>query len=122
MIPYNTSDSKMKDNMVKTDVKALEVVDKIKHYSFDWKHNGEHQKIGYKADELYEQDEMLATRLKQQDGSYLHQFNSNNILALCTKSIQELNAKIEKRDKIIEFLAEKLGCKDEVLEMLKEGD
>lgn len=122
MIPYNTSDSKLKDNMKETDVKALEVIDKIKHYSFDWKHNNEHVDIGYKADELYEQDKMLATRLKQQDESYLHQFNSNNILALCTKSIQELNAKIEKRDKIIEFLAEKLDCKDEVLEMLKEGE
>lgn len=122
MIPYNTSDSKLKDNMKETDVKALEVINKIKHYSFDWKHNKEHVDIGYKADELYEQDEMLATRLKQQDESYLHQFNSNNILALCTKSIQELNKKIQKRDKIIEFLAERLNCKDEVLEMLKKGE
>lgn len=121
-VTYNVSDSKLKNNMVETKVKALEVIDKIKHYSFDWKHNGEHIEIGYKADELFETDNILANRIKQPDGSYLHQFDNNNILALCTKSIQELNAKIEKRDKIIEFLAEKLNCKDEVLEMLKEGE
>lgn len=41
---------------------------------------------------------------------------------LLKNKIDNIENKIEKRDKIIEFLAEKLDCQDEVLKMLEEGE
>ena len=122
-VATNASDERIKKNIVDSEVKALELINKIHHKSFDWDkektYREGHIDCGYIAQELIEIDPNFVIYNEEFD---TYQINVLYVLATSTKAIQELNEKIEKRDKIIEFLAEKLNCKDEVLEMLKEGD
>ena len=64
----------------------------------------------------------MIPRIYQDEKQELLSINLLNLLTTTTKAVQEANEKIKKRDQRIEFLAEKLNCKDEVLKMLKEGD
>ena len=122
-VATNPSDERLKNNILDSEIKALELINKIHHKSFDWDkekaHKEGHIDCGYIAQELIKIDSNFVIYNKEHD---TYQINTLYVLATSTKAIQELNAKIEKQDKIIEFLAEKLGCKNEVLEMLKEGE
>lgn len=122
-VTTNESDERIKKNILDSEIKALELIKRIHHVSFDWdiekaKKEG-HIDCGYIAQELIKIDPNFVIYNKQFD---TYQINTLYVLATATKAIQELDKKIEKRDKIIEYLAEKLDCKNEVIEMLKEGD
>lgn len=60
-ISLSGSDIRLKENFADCNVNALDFIDKIKLYSFDWKkeEGGNHQKIGFIADELEKLDNML---------------------------------------------------------------
>ena len=124
-VATNASDERLKDNIKECIEKALDIVNEIPIITFDWgidshrRDAGEHIRFGYGAQRTKKIYDKAVIHNKEND---TYQMDLLNISALHTKSIQELDKKLEKRDKIIEFLAEKLNCKDEVLEMLKEGD
>ena len=122
-VQTTASDKRIKKNIVDSEIKAIELINKIHHKSFDWNkekaYKEGHVDCGYIAQELIEIDPNFVIYNNEFD---TYQINTLYVLSTSTKAIQELNAKIEKRDKIIEFLAEKLDCKDEVLKMLKEGE
>lgn len=115
-IDTTTSDSNLKKNIKETEIKsALSLIDKIKHHSFDWKGEDRHQKIGYIANELYDLDDCLAEKVPQgENAEYeeLYQFNSNNILALCTKAIQELHEENKQLKNKINELEKRLNKLD----------
>lgn len=96
--PKSSSDIRLKENVDECEVdSALEVIDRIKLHSFDWKEDGEHQQIGFVADELEEIDEHLANGggydadgemiIKSVDTFYLQGYE--------IKAIQELHAEVK---------------------------
>lgn len=95
--PKSGSDIRLKENVDECEVNsALEVIDRIKLHSFDWRKDGKHQQIGFVADELEEIDEHLADGggydadgemiVKSVDTFYLQGYE--------IKAIQELHAEV----------------------------
>ena len=96
--PKSSSDIRLKENVDECEVdSALEVIDRIKLHSFDWRKDGKHQQIGFVADELEEIDERLADGggydadgemiIKSVDTFYLQGYE--------VKAIQELHAEVK---------------------------
>lgn len=103
------SDIRLKDNVVDSEVNALETVNQMQVRQFDWKKGG-HQNIGFVADELEEIDPNLAL-----GGGYdengemdIKQINTPYLLNYAIKAIQELSATIEEQDCKIRELEGKL--------------
>lgn len=103
------SDIRLKDNVVDSEVNALEIVNQMQVRQFDWKKGG-HQNIGFVADELEEIDPNLAL-----GGGYdengemdIKQINTSYLLNYAIKAIQELSATIKEQSCKIRELEEKL--------------
>lgn len=112
-----TSDERLKENIKSTKLDALERIKKINHIQFDWKNTKEHEEIGYIAQELEKIDKNYVFKIpnpKNDDMKYT--VRELAILATTTKAVQELNEKVEKQEKIINKLLEKLNIKKEDLD------
>lgn len=112
-----TSDERLKKNIKSTKLNALERIKKINHIQFDWKNTKEHEEIGYIAQELEKIDKNYVFKIpnpKNDDMKYT--VRELAILATTTKAVQELNEKVEKQEKIINKLLEKLNIKKEDLD------
>lgn len=112
-----TSDERLKENIKSTKLNALERIKKINHIQFDWKNTKEHEEIGYIAQELEKIDKNYVFKIpnpKTDDMKYT--VRELAILATTTKAVQELNEKVEKQEKIINKLLEKLNIKKEDLD------
>lgn len=103
------SDIRLKDNVVDSEVNALETVNQMQVRQFDWKKGG-HQNIGFVADELEEIDPNLAL-----GGGYdkngemdVKQINTSYLLSYAIKAIQELSATVKEQSRKIRELEEKL--------------
>lgn len=109
------SDERIKDNIVNSEIEALKLINQIHHKSFDWNkekaHKEGHIDIGYIAQELIEIDPNFVVYDKKYD---TYQINTLYVLSTATKAIQELDEKLDKQQKMIEFLADKLGCREEL--------
>ena len=116
----SASDERIKKNIVDSEIKALKLINKIHHKSFDWDkekaHKEGHIDIGYIAQELIKIDPNFVVYNKEFD---TYQINTLYVLSTATKAIQELDDKIDKQQKMIDFLADKLGCKEELEEYMK---
>jgi len=99
---HNWSDIRLKKNVTDTEVtNALDVIDKLRVRSFDWKADDSHQKIGFIADEVEQVDKALTTgggydeqgniSAKSIDGFYLQGYE--------IKAIQELKSIVDKLSK-----------------------
>ena len=109
-------DSSNKENRsLDSEIPGLDLVNKIKHYSFDYDetHNNTHIDCGYIAQQLEEIDERLIIKIKQpkdsiyysEEDKYTRQPNANIIIPYLSKAIQELyvkNIELENRLKDIE--------------------
>lgn len=109
-------DSSNKENRsLDSEIPGLDLVNKIKHYSFDYDetHNNTHIDCGYIAQQLEEIDERLIIKIKQpkdsiyysEEDKYTRQPNANVIIPYLSKAIQELyvkNIELENRLKDIE--------------------
>lgn len=112
-----TSDERLKENIKSTKLDALERIKKINHIQFDWKNTKEHEEIGYIAQELEKIDKNYVFKIpnpKNDDMKYT--VRELAILATTTKAVQELNEKVEKQEKIINKLLEKLNIREEDLD------
>ena len=112
-----TSDERLKENIKSTKLNALERIKKINHIQFDWKNTKEHEEIGYIAQELEKIDKNYVFKIpnpKNDDMKYT--VRELAILATTTKAVQELNEKVEKQEKIINKLLEKLNIREEDLD------
>ena len=124
-VQTNTSDGRLKHNIKNTDINALDRIKQLKHRQFIWNKDNKQEQIGYIAQELEQVDENYVTKNPQYDEEgnvidNLYQVNLLPILATATKAIQELEDKLEEKEKIInnqqellQKLAEKVGLEDE---------
>lgn len=115
--PISSSDIRLKENIGKCEVgDALSVINQIECHSFDWRSDGEHQKIGFIADELEAIDERLTSgggydangdmRIKSVNAFYLQGYE--------VKAIQELHARVKSLENEVAEL------KQMIVEMRKE--
>lgn len=94
-----TSDIRLKENIKKTEIKsALDAIDKIEHYSFDFIDSKEHKRIGYIAQQLKEIDKdfVIVNNAENQSIENLHTLNERKIIPYITKSLQEINQRLKK--------------------------
>ena len=124
-VQTNTSDGRLKHDIKNTDINALDRIKQLKHRQFIWNKDNKQEQIGYIAQELEQVDENYVTKNPQYDEEgnvidNLYQVNLLPILATATKAIQELEDKLEEKEKIInnqqellQKLAEKVGLEDE---------
>ena len=111
---YDTSDERLKENIQKTKLNALERIKQLNHVEFDWKLTKEHEEIGYIAQELEKIDKNYVVKIPNpQNDDVKYTVRTLSLLATTTKAIQELNEKVEKQDKLIKLLLEKLNIREE---------
>lgn len=107
----DSSDVRLKTNIKETEVKGLEVVNKIDLKEFDWIQSKEHQHIGIIAQQL----ETFAPELVSEVGE-TKMLNADKLVYYCIKAIQELCDKLGYQyDKPIyedpySFLEKKVFC------------
>ena len=106
----NASDIRLKKNIQFSNVNALEVLRKIKMYSFDWNvDNRGHQDIGFVADYIEKIDDKLVSGggyNKNGDMNY-KRINSFYLQGYEVKAIQELSQEIEVLKEKIKLLERK---------------
>ena len=105
-ITWWDSDKKLKNNIKNSEVKALDVISKIKHREYDRNDREEHSYNGYIAQELQEINNQFVFEVKQQDGTEILNINQPALIPYITKAIQEQQSQIEKLKEEIEKLKE----------------
>ena len=119
-VTVTTSDPRLKENIKECNTDALDIINKIKLYSFDWKADNNHWDIGYIAPELEDIDHNLVIIPKQdddKDGYY--SVNDFYLSGVQTKAIQELSAENDKLKEEISQLKETLSNINEKLKKLE---
>lgn len=105
IVQYATSDKRLKKNIKETEIKsALDLLSKIEYYSFDFKSNDRHQKIGFEANKLHELDENLTIEVEQPNGEIIYNYDINTIIPLFGKGLKEANDEIRILKKQMEDL------------------
>lgn len=89
----NTSDRRFKKNIVKSSIDALSVINSMQTYSFDWRENGKHEKLGFIAQQL-EGINPDFVNVNTADGHY--STKDMKIIPYLVKAVQELSAKIDR--------------------------
>lgn len=94
----SVSDIRLKENIRPTDVNGLDAINRMLMRQFDWKRTGDHQDIGFVADELEKIDPNLALGGGyDEDGNMDEkQVNTYQVVAYLVKAVQELSAEVEK--------------------------
>jgi hypothetical protein len=127
------SDKRLKDNVKDSETSGLDRINKMQFRQFDWNKQSPtpdvHVDIGIIAQELKEIDQNYVgefTRLYNGEEQKLYNINDLNLITTGLKAIQELSTEntklkgtVDKQQKMIEFLVNKLGCKEELEEYLK---
>lgn len=124
LVSTNTSDQRLKINVMDAVESGLNLIKQILHRRFDWNKNGKHISIGYIAQELMEIDPNFVIYNEKFD---TYQIDLLYVLATTTKAIQEEDEKVEKLEKeneklrqIVKILADKSGCSEEIESILNE--
>lgn len=108
-ISGRVSDKRLKKNIKLSKDNAINKINKIKIYEFDFKENNKHTNNGVIAQELEKIDDTLV--IKNDDEKGLYQINDLNLLSLAIKGIQEQQEQIETLQNQI----------NELKEMIKNG-
>lgn len=106
-----TSDIRLKKNIDDVEVKdALSVINSIQLRSFDWKESGEHQRIGFVADELEQLDPKFAVGggVTEDGGIDTKVVDTFYLLGYVVKAMQELSSEVKQLKKENEELKRKL--------------
>lgn len=106
-ISGRASDKRLKKNIKLSKDNALNKINKIKIYEFDFKQNNKHVKNGVIAQELEKIDDTLV--IKNNDEKGLYQINDLNLLSLAIKGIQEQQEQIKSLQKQINELKEMIN-------------
>lgn len=108
-VTVTTSDPRLKENIEPTKMNALELINKINLYSFDWKNDDTpHYDVGYLATELYELDHNLAIKPEDESDGYWG-VNDFYMSGLQTKAIQELSKENEELRRKIQSLERRIS-------------
>lgn len=92
-ITSSASDPKLKKNIKDTAVNAIDILNKIKLHSFDWKADDVHWDVGFIAPELYDIDKAMAVKPIDDDTAW--SVNDFYLLGMSVKAIQELSSKVD---------------------------
>ena len=121
------SDCRLKKDIKDCKVSALNRIKKMNFKEFTWNETapkaGIHVDIGLTAQPLKDIDPNYVEthkRIYQGEEQDLLAIDVLNLLTTTIKGVQELDLKVEKLEKGIELLAKKIGCEDEVKEILKD--
>lgn len=87
----NTSDARLKANIRKSDIKSLDIINAIQTYSFDWKENGQHENLGFIAQQLEEINSDFVN-INPTDGHY--STKDLKLIPYLVKAVQELSAQL----------------------------
>lgn len=100
----SSSDIRLKENIRPTEVNALPVINQMGLYQFDWKRDGYHQKIGFVADYLEQQDEHLSIGGGYDEDGNMDEkvVNDFYLMGYAIKGIQELDTKVDSATKSLE--------------------
>ena len=109
VIQTASSDERLKENIEESQTNALDIIDDIDFYSFDWKDkNKGHIDIGFVAQRLQEQYEKLVIHSEGLDNkgqpNDTYQIDLLNTLALTMKGVQELSNKVNELEEEIRKL------------------
>ena len=108
-VTVTTSDPRLKENIEPTKMNALELINKINLYSFDWKNDDTpHYDVGYLATELYELDHNLAIKPEDESDGYWG-VNDFYMSGVQTKAIQELSKENEELRRKIQSLERRIS-------------
>jgi hypothetical protein len=108
-VTVTTSDPRLKENIEPTKMNALELINKINLYSFDWKNDDTpHYDVGYLATELYELDHNLAIKPDDESEGYWG-VNDFYMSGVQTKAIQELSKENEELRRKIQSLERRIS-------------
>ena len=90
------SDRKMKDNIVNSELNAINEIMKFPHFAFDWKDKNYHVDCGYVAQDMEKINKHYVLKMAQKDkdgnltGDYTYQIDEKNIIPVITKALQEV--------------------------------
>ena len=97
------SDKRLKESIVDSSVKAIEIIRSIRHRAFRWrdvvdglgeKHKGSRVECGYVAQEMQEIDDSFAFTVAEGTPNERMQISEQNLLPYITKAIQELDTRL----------------------------
>ena len=116
--PDSTSDARLKKNIETSEKDALDIINSIQHYSFDWKEDSKHEDIGYVAQELEKIDENLVNKYEifDDDGNvidYHWTINDKYIIVNLTRAVQQ-------QQELIDYLYSQLKIKKKKVKVKKE--
>ena len=114
-ITVSSSDIRLKESVKPSTVDALSLINKIKIRQFDWKDSGEHQNIGFIADELENLDEKLAVGGGYTEDGFMNVKSVDDfyLLGYLTKGVQELDQKYDLKVSELESKNEQLTVRIE---------
>jgi len=94
------SDKRLKENIVDSNIVALDKIKQLKMKSFDFISTGKHEEVGLIAQEVEAVLPSVISKNPEKADDYLH-IDYVAIVPYLIKSIQELNQKIEEMEKIV---------------------
>lgn len=89
----NTSDERLKTNIRAADVRALDIIRAMRTYSFDWRESGEHERLGFIAQQLERDVGGDFVDISVTDGHY--STKEMKMIPYLVKAVQELSEEIE---------------------------
>ena len=95
-----TSDKRLKENILDSNIVALDKIKQLKMKSFDFISTGKHEEVGLIAQEVEAVLPSVISKNPEKADDYLH-IDYVAIVPYLIKSIQELNQKIEEMEKTV---------------------
>ena len=92
------SDKRLKENILPTKIKAMDIINKLDMVEFDFIENHKHEEVGLIAQEVEKIIPQAISRNPDNEDDFLH-IDYNTFVPYLIKAIQELNQKVERLEK-----------------------
>jgi hypothetical protein len=102
-----TSDARLKENISPSDVNALDVINSMQAVQFDWIESGEHEDLGFIAQQLNEVNPDFVGYATKGDDE-INTIKLLKVIPYLIKAVQELSEKVDESNKAEKWLLEKL--------------
>ena len=123
-IAVNASDTKLKKNMIETEMTSLDKIKRIEFIQFDWKDSGIHVPLGVSANQLEEIIPQAVYNVKQPEESEydsLKNIDTTSLLNYSLKAIQELSEVVDSQREEIDTLKQNLATLTERMDRHEQG-
>lgn len=103
----NESDERLKENIKESEEPALEIINNIQTYSFDWIETGKHEDIDFVAQQI---DTVAPNLVKIDEESGVYSINKAGLIPYLVKAVQELTAQVKGlKEEIAELKGQKIS-------------